>query len=218
MRFKFALAALVVAPLCVCACDVILGLDKYCGTDCDAGALDAAFDVDATDAADASTDALAIPDVLDEATSWARWRMENPLAEVQAEAGPAVTSLASFADAAAPSVVIDGVTGLTWSTAPSVANTVEDAAVYCATLQPAGFRLPTRIELVSLLDTTRTSSPYIEAPFVQPLIAAKAAGGNLFTSSYVRPIVGNLQFWVVSITSGEVYKSNGNQSGVLCVR
>ncbi len=219
MRFKF-VSLLLAAPLVASACDVLIGLNKYCGEDCsDAATLSEAGGDAITDAqADGGSDVVEIPDALDEATSWARWRIENPLPEIQVEAGASATSLATFVDASSSAAVIDQVTKLTWSTLPSVANTIEAAAAYCASLTPSGFRVPTRIELVTLLDTTRNQAPFIEAPFVQPLITANAAAGNLWTASYYRPIQGTgLTYWFVNVTTGEVYQSQGTQAGVICV-
>lgn len=219
MSFRRAFAAFALVALAVCACEQIIGLDKYCGSDCaDSGAFDGGPpDALADASSDAPSDAVVIPDVVDEATSWANWPIENPLPEIQAEAGPAATSLAAFTDAGA--VVVDQITNLTWSLAPATEITIEDAAAYCASLTPSGFRLPTRIELVTLLDTTRSSAPYIEAPFVQPLLNATLGGANLWTSSYYRPIEnGNLTYWFVNLNTGEVYQSGPTQAGVLCVR
>ncbi|MES1208678.1 MAG: DUF1566 domain-containing protein [Pseudomonadota bacterium] len=63
-------------------------------------------------------------------------------------------------DLATAGVVLDRVTGLMWQrSAPNQFFTFANAGRHCADLRLAGhadWRLPSRIELVSLLDTTRT--------------------------------------------------------------
>lgn len=63
-------------------------------------------------------------------------------------------------DTSVPDVVSDRVTGLMWQRlVPNRFFTFESAAAQCASLTLAGhhdWRLPSRIELVSLIDTTRT--------------------------------------------------------------
>jgi hypothetical protein len=68
-------------------------------------------------------------------------------------------------DTSTADVVVDNVTGLEWQRLPpATAFMQSDAATYCAGLDLAGhrdWRLPTRIELISILDL-RQSSPAID--------------------------------------------------------
>ncbi|HTB57720.1 MAG TPA: DUF1566 domain-containing protein [Polyangia bacterium] len=82
---------------------------------------------------------------------WARWPMPNvPL--------PGLPNPHSY-DTQTPGVVVDRVTGLIWQRSlPEKFYTFQDAERQCDNLALAGhrdWRLPSRIELVSLLDTTR---------------------------------------------------------------
>jgi hypothetical protein len=89
---------------------------------------------------------------------YARWPMPNP-------ASSGLPNPASYSDNG-DGTVTDNVTHLVWQKAvtTSQAFTWCDAINYCATLPLAGrtWRLPTRIELLSLVDFTRTS-PAINA-------------------------------------------------------
>jgi hypothetical protein len=81
---------------------------------------------------------------------WAQWPMPNPIA-----AG--LPNAASYDSMSLTGVVIDLVTGLQWQqTVDEMSYTWDDAASYCTGLTLAGgaWRLPTRIELVSLVDYT----------------------------------------------------------------
>jgi hypothetical protein len=82
---------------------------------------------------------------------WARWPMPNVRL-------PGLPNPHSY-DTQTPGVVVDRVTGLIWQrNLPEKFYTFEGAARQCAGLDLAGhrdWRLPSRIELVSLLDTTR---------------------------------------------------------------
>jgi hypothetical protein len=89
---------------------------------------------------------------------WARWPMPNARL-------PGLPNPHSY-DTTAKDVVIDRITGLMWErTLSNTFLTFENAGKRCAGLELGGhhdWRLPSRIELVSLLDTTRTQ-PSIDA-------------------------------------------------------
>jgi hypothetical protein len=82
---------------------------------------------------------------------WARWPMPNARL-------PGLPHARDY-DLATPDVVLDRVTRLVWQRRlPDQFFTFQDAGRHCAELRLAGhsdWRLPSRIELVSLLDTTR---------------------------------------------------------------
>ena len=222
MRFRpIEIVVVVVGFACVLlACEQIIGLDNFkkcapLGNDvCDAsldGDVDA--DLDASDAGDAS-DAFVFPDGVSEASSWARWRMDNPASEVATGAPDA--SLTRF-DAATPQVLIDEVNGNAWCDAPlGKAGTVTDAQAYCASL-PAKCRLPTRIELASLLDSTQQKGPFITPAFVAAVVDAGAT--SLWSSSYVRPVGSEINFWFAELTGGDMRPAPAsNNVGVLCIK
>ncbi len=121
-------------------------------------------------------------------SEWAGWRMPNPVA-----AG--LPNPASY-DTTTPGVVLDNVTGLMWErvVAPN-GYAWADAKTYCASLTLAGhnnWRLPTEIELVSLVDYT--ASPAIDA-------TAFPGTSSYFWSS--SPVAGDsINAWVVSFING----------------
>ena len=92
---------------------------------------------------------------------FAEWPMPDPQ--------PAATAHRTAYDPSRPGVVIDRVTGLMWQReVPAGAYTWEEAGNACACLSLAGhadWRLPTRIELVSLVDFTRGEPAIDQAAF-----------------------------------------------------
>ncbi len=214
MRSERLLVALGCA-LALVACEQIIGLDKFqkCDAEIDCGVSDASdASVDASDAGDAS-DAFTFPDGVSEASSWARWRMDNTLIEVQSGAPDA--SETTF-DASVPNELGDNVSGLVWFTQVGTAGDVTSAASYCT---QHGYRLPTRIEIVTLLDSTQMLPALQITPKIAQAIATADAGVHtLWTSSYVRPVNGTLQFWFAELTAGNMIPSPASNVGVLCVR
>jgi Protein of unknown function (DUF1566) len=116
--------------------------------------------------------------------SWAHWPVTKP-----------TTFTVMDVDA-----VLDGTTGLIWQQAIGPQMTWQDAVDYCSALQLAGrcdFRLPTRIELATLVDYTvkQTSGPLIDAAF-------SAAASEYWTAS---PFAGDAtEAWYVHFGSGVV--------------
>jgi putative hemolysin len=202
--------------LALVACEQIIGLDNLhkCGAEIDCGVSDASdASVDASDAGDAS-DAFTFPDGVSEASSWARWRMDNTVLEVQSGAPDA--SETTF-NASVPNELGDNVSGLVWFTQVSTANDVTSAASYCA---QHGYRLPTRIEIVTLLDSTQPLPALQVTPKIAQAITTADAGVKmLWTSSYVRPFNGTiLEFWFADLNAGNLIQSTAGNVGVLCVR
>jgi hypothetical protein len=211
VRFKPLFLALLVGTV---ACEQILNLDKY--EKCDAMVCDASIDGDLdanADASDASSDAVVIPDAASEASSWARWRMENTQTEVKNGATDA--SLSSFADGG--TILQDGVTKLVWKTQLGIAASVDDAAKFCASI---GGRLPTRVEMATLLDSTRPGKPYITPAF--DAIVTPDAGPPppaLWTSSYHRPLDTPIHFWFADLSTGDMLQTTQTLgTGVLCIQ
>lgn len=119
--------------------------------------------------------------VPDPAHIWANWSMPHPPSSG--------LSPAARYDTSQPDVVIDSVTGLMWSREASPIDeefSFEGAVDYCAESEAGGFcdwRLPTRIELVSLVDFTRTR-PAIDPVFADfPPADEQRMGWSFITSS-----------------------------------
>jgi len=117
----------------------------------------------------------------DPAYHWANWSMPHPPAS--GLPNPALY------DTSQPGVAVDTVTGLMW---PRAASPIEDdlsfesALSYCAELEVAGYcdwRLPTRIELVSLVDFTRAGPAIDQEVFSDFAAPEQRVGWGFFTSS-----------------------------------
>ncbi len=110
--------------------------------------------------------------------TWALWPMPNPPNDVAAGAPNPETYTVGSGGAAG--TVVDDVTGLWWEVTPTgdagafPSDTLAEAEQYCSTLCLAGrtdWRLPTVIELISLLD--------FSGPSGGPLINATAFPGTV---------------------------------------
>ena len=194
---RWLLVAAGVVGIAAVACNALVGLDAFEKNDC-AHCADAGSDADAG-ASDAPSDAppppIPIPDGA-AAVSWAQWPMPSP------EAGPHLFSYAVNADGS----VTDRRTGLVWlvsstlSFPPTIAG-FDMARAFCSSLGDAGikWRLPTRIELVTLID-------YSKVPALDPVFAAGLTnkGGWYWSASVVRPVTIDYRFWGVNFTTGDV--------------
>jgi hypothetical protein len=205
-----AAAALVIAGL---GCEQILGLNDFTEADasaCDGAACDGGGGVDAPD--DTQALDVVLPDVVNATTSWAEWPMPSSDAEVASGANP--DSGAKFVTAGG--VAADQITGLSWNLAASPGDfaKVEDAAAYCTSLG-ASWRLPTRIEIATLLDSA--AGP----PSVTPALAVDGGvrSGLYWTASYYRPLVnGQLHYWFANFTSGDIVHLGATQAYAVCVK
>ena len=99
-------------------------------------------------------------------TAWARWRMPNPKDAKDPVTNANLPNQASYEYTADSVTVRDTVTGLEWQRTPEARSfNWSDAQQYCAHLSLGGnadWRLPSRIELISLIDYTRTTPPMID--------------------------------------------------------
>ena len=127
---------------------------------------------------------------------WARWIMPNP--DVDGDGGSALPNQASYV-AETEGTVTDGITTLVWTRVPLGAATFIAASTACMT----PWRVPTRIELVTLLDTSRS-------PTVNPVFDVGSV--TLWTSS----VTPDGRSWTIDFGSGAVVPSVG--SAVLCVQ
>ena len=210
----FALLALGGGVCCTLACSVLIGLDKFDKVDCGTCSPDAEAGVD--DAADALPPPDAqLGDVESNPTVWASWPMPNPVydAGLAADADPSGVHFADY-DAAVPGSVFDGWTGLIWSLTTKDQVSQQGAADYCTNLMVLSqkWRLPSRIELVTLLDFTG-SGVYVDPLF---LVDGGAKASSYWTSSPDRTDIN--QYWAVDFGAGAVVTSSAtNAKNVICV-
>lgn len=197
--------ALVPAAL---ACTSIVGLDDFQKTQCpgaicsEGGPFDDASVPDAT--SDARVDAQGADPV-----RWARWKMPNYPTDAAVNPNPATYTPNG-------DLVVAGITDLTWQRDQSAPKTYADAKKYCEDLVVGGesnFRLPSRIELVTLLDLEKT-------PRIDTAAFTGTTGGPYWTSSEVRPFdATSPSYWVVDFADGHVKKSAAtNLASVRCVK
>jgi hypothetical protein len=219
-------------------CDSLLGLGNYsavpcaedCGVDGSAGDVDGgadatldaadasdASDADATSDADAAFEAGPISDAPPDAppviAAWARWPMPNPDAALYPGSDASLPNPMSYdagADGGSPTVY-DAVTGLTWwRTALTSIGSLQAAVAACTGLG-VGFHVPTRIQLVSLIDFTRQN------PTLNASVFSGVTSTAFWTASVARTSAGTNGFtWTVNFGSGEVSNSQSG-AAVLCV-
>ncbi len=192
--------AFAVFALASLGCNGIFGLSAYEKVDASRG--DSGSDAEVPKKTDAG-----VPKPTDAASpfEWAQWPMPNG-----AGVGPAPTSYATSNEGTLE-VVTDTVTKLVWERKPPGAVlTYVDATKQCLALG-SGWRLPTRIELVSLVDYNRSS-------FIDTTAFPATPAGQFWTTSAVRaPSPGGL--WSVDFGSGEVSaKGSSTARYARCVR
>jgi hypothetical protein len=113
---------------------------------------------------------------------------------------------------ASDGVVRDRVTGLDWQRAPAEAGSTSQAVAMCEALVQGArddWRLPTRVELVSLVDATRSA----------PAFDADAFGGETFSGALATatPAAGRTDaWWTVDVALGT--SSTGTPTLARCVR
>jgi len=142
---------------------------------------------------------------------WVAWPMPNPpTGEVDANLMSYTPSTIDAGEAGVVMVVHDNVTGLNWLKDPLAGKTYLEATAYCASLG-SDFRLPTRIELVSLWDYTKPSTAF-------DMTAFTGTGGEYWTQSPALP--DQTSAWVFDFGGGGRLQSKpvGEQALVRCVR
>jgi hypothetical protein len=206
------------------ACNQVAGLDGFKEVDCfeapcvDAGRPDV---VPIEAAADAPLDAPLIdagPNAdagVFEHRTWAHWKMPNP----DAGGSPLLPNLMSYnvgPDPKSPSdtIITDNVTKLEWRARVIPAGTFLEARQRCVI--PGLWRMPTRIELATLIDFTRTN-PALHQVFSGGNVDAYGGGGALrqFWSASTAPNQKTV-YWSVNFETGKVDTTLGNV--VRCVR
>jgi hypothetical protein len=205
------------------------------GMDADATS-DADATVDAHDA-DASSDADAAPfsDVsIDVPLNlvWAQWAMPNPDASIGGDSSTLLPNPMSYADLpqddagsdaqaeggedaseAGSPYTVDQVTKLVWEKSGSTTPMgLTDAIDHCAMQLVLGqpMRLPTRIELVSLIDFTRT-------PTIDSTVFSAMPSPYWTSSSYPLPDAGP-ESWFVYFNDGTVSHTPQPPGGTAYVR
>jgi hypothetical protein len=221
------------SALALVACDAILDLGQYhdvaCAEGCDSGTKDSGTlpgpdavadtammlesGADASADADADAGDVSLPDSEPVPTGhelWAHWPMPNPDAALGPESSTALPNPMTYdagADGGA-AVVYDVVTKLTWSRQAKSATSYDGAWAACSL--GTGWRVPTRIELVSLIDFTRI-------PTLDTTTFLDAGGALTWTSSAVAGDGGpSGYYWVVDFGTG-LTAQGGTPSQVLCV-
>jgi hypothetical protein len=111
--------------------------------------------------------------------------------------------------------ITDNVTSLTWQRSADSPALAQGAAVtYCNTLALAtgGWRLPTRAELLSIADRTKTTPPAIDSRFLN-------TSTNAYWSSSVYADAPTTDAWVVDFLDGDSFHHATSQTyNVRCVR
>jgi hypothetical protein len=237
-RVPLMLVSIAALGAAVAACDSILGLGNYSDVPCqpgdcvgeDSGSFDAPpppdstlLDIfeagvgDASDsgvAVDAAPEAMPPSDAPYDAPSitalWARWPMPNPDAAIYPGASTLLPNpMAYDAGADGGPTALDLVTKLVWLRAAQPASAPLNLTTAC----PLGYSVPTRIQLVSLIDFTQPG-PTIDTATFQGVSSDYA-----WTSSQVIDANGawHGQYWTVDFSSGLV-SATADGSQVLCVQ
>jgi hypothetical protein len=221
-------AAVATCAATAAACNSINGLDKFEKVDCIGPCNDAeplpdvvedknetGNDVVEAGAEDVREAEASGPDVIEhdapstEARRWARWPMPN----FPRDADAGLPNGAKYAVIADGGVVYDEVTHMQWESIPDgTTMTYQEAVEHCKSLalDKRSWSLPTRIELVSLLDPTNT-----------PSIDLKSFPGT-FPEKYwsSSPVSGSQdpQQWTVDFSSASVQSVKANATTMWRVR
>lgn len=205
---RLSLPTLGVSAALLYGCNLLIDVGGYthATNGDDGGTLDASTHDAATDG---GVDAAPPPGA--SALKWARWRMPNGIGAPQ--------SPSLYEVHLESKTVVDTVTKRTWSQDTTLKNTYEEARAFCASksLGGASFRLPTRIELVSLLDYSGTNPSGAKIAVTSQLDLAPLF---YWTQSYLPPRGdGTFSFWMVNFLTGTVEERPGttSNSGVACV-
>jgi hypothetical protein len=225
------------------ACQQLLGLDKLKNCDqgeCDASALPEDGSTDGTTpdgGPDASTDAStdARPDVFlppfpdgSTGSDWVNFRMpyadggrldgsESPLGQGDFRYNPLARDLHTFdlKVIEGVSVADDLVTTRRWLvTSGNQKPSFDRAKEECALLKA---RVPSRIELLSLLDPGQRGDAGMVRPEVLE-VGVNISNLAFWSSTANREADGGISFWIVDFAQGRTRRAMGGSFGVLCVR
>ncbi|MBK6465099.1 MAG: DUF1566 domain-containing protein [Myxococcales bacterium] len=189
--------------------------------------------------ADADADADAGPPLPDGSvgSDWAKYRVPNydgGRVDAAAVANPTYVSAGTVGAAFVDGGSFDGgvAVSLQWSTSAAsettstwlrtpddeVVQTFDKAQSHCVKL---GGRVPTRIELLMLLDSTQRDtdgSAFMLRPEVRPSDGLVAGHPTAYWTSTALRGDGGIDFWVVDFKSGAVRLTRSEFLGVLCIR
>lgn len=156
-RRKGSMAAALVTGLAMAACNSALGIDDpievFPAGTAGPGMVQRDAGSGADGASSMSTTDARSPSSSDTTYGWADWPMPNP-------ASDGLPNAQSYDSTSFSNVVIDLITGLQWQQSVDENSYAwKDAIAFCAgsTSSGGGWRLPSRIELLSLVDFTRTN-------------------------------------------------------------
>jgi len=238
-RSRVVLAVVAALAGSALACDALLGLGNYqevpCIFDCSTGgedggdASDAAMDtspmLDASDAADAidasDGDAADASPVFEGSVDgplltelWARWPMPNPDASAAPtiDGSPSLPNPMAYDAGADAGTAFDFTTLLTWARASVSETEFSKAADACASIG-TGWHVPTRIQLVSLIDFTQ---PVGNAK-IDPVAFPSTPADLFWTSSQVPGDAATPIYWLVDFGTGLVRQTT-SANYVLCVK
>ncbi len=204
---SFALAAVGLSLTVTFACNLLVGLDKFDKVDCGVGQCQ----VDATN--DASVDASPpdgnLGDVISNPAKWAHWQMPNPVYD--AGITDADLHYVQYTSSPDGGTVSEMRTGLVWYVGGfSLSNSNLVAEAYCAMQTAANlqWRVPTRIELATLIDFS------VPAPHINKTLFSVVTG-TLWSSSPDRTKSGS--YWSVSFNEGITMVSLTTGDHILCV-
>lgn len=202
----------------VLACNGILGLSDFDAVECTGGVCDGGAGFDGGDAGGDAGEGGALVDANGTApVSWAHFKMPNyPQAD-----GPDA-NIQTYA--ATTGGFVDSVSGLAWREpipqGELGVHTYEEAKAICAAASSAAltWRLPSRIELVTLLDLT-------QSPAIDKKTFSTTEASAYWTSSEVRPFGdGGRLRWTVNFSNGFNSPAGLGQldesgkAGVRCIR
>lgn len=234
-RATFALGATAATIAALVGCQQLLGLDGYknCADgECDGGA-DATPDVLPGDGgqdagADADADAGPVFPQGSSGSDWITFRIpwvDGGFVDASGFTNPNHFAYEPFpgdyqsmipVDAGRSAAVLDSATKRTWIVFPgtTLSGTFAGANTTCEAL---GARVPTRIELVSVLDPTQTGSGGMIRREVLP---PGASARRYWSSTAVAAAGGTFKFWVLDAATGTtslVDATSPVELGVLCV-
>lgn len=175
-RDNQAVFAGVLAACFLLGCNAVLGIDAPKGSDLNPGDDGQAGDGRGGDGSLRSDDGDNVtPAISEEPPSpyaWANWPMPNP-------AGLSGAPNAQTFGVRSAGVIFDTLTKLEWQQGTDKARSRHDAEEYCTNLRlgGGGFRLPSRIELLSIVDFTQTN------PSLDPKGFPDAQSGRYWSSS-----------------------------------
>jgi len=218
-RGRLALGAFIVFALPVgIACNGIIGLSDFEKGQCSGARCvdDSGFpDQIVIDGGGDGPQLDANPDVKgSDPVSWAKWPMPNYLVDGGPTSKPPQSP--PLSNDAGGGVVSDLTTKLVWrSTLVPGDFKASEADEQCKKLQDGPWRAAKRIELVSLLDYSNTTPPFIDKTKFADL------SYRVWSTSEVRPFTGKADqaYWTVNFDTGFVEPRAGDLTAkVLCLK